>query len=98
MLVINGKETAEILSMQACIGVMQDVLASLSSGDAVQSLRQVMPLADGNLFGLMPGYLRQEAAAGAKLISVFPHNHDRGLPSHQGAAGCRISGSGSCSG
>lgn len=75
MLVINGRETAEILSMQACIGVMQDVLAALSAGDAVQSLRQVMPLADGNLFGLMPGYLRQEAAAG-----------------------CQISGSGSCSG
>lgn len=85
MLVINGRETAEILSMQACMGVMQDVLAALSAGDAIQSLRQVMPLMGGNLFGLMPGYLRQEAAAGAKLISVFPHNHDRGLPSHQGA-------------
>lgn len=90
MLVINGKETAEMLTMQACIGVMERVLAALSSGDAVQSLRQVMPLADGNLFGLMPGYLRQEAAAGAKLISVFPHNHDRGLPSHQGRLPCSM--------
>lgn len=85
MLVINRNEVAEILSMKACISVMQDVLAALSAGEAVQSLRQVLPLTEGNLLGLMPGYLRQEAAAGAKIISVFPHNHRAGLPSHQGA-------------
>jgi alanine dehydrogenase len=31
----------------------------------------------------MPGYL-PESALEAKLISVFPGNHERGLPSHQG--------------
>jgi len=29
----------------------------------------------------MPGYL--EGILETKLVSVFPHNHDRGLPSHQ---------------
>ncbi len=85
MLVINRDEVAGLLSMKACIDVMQEVLAALSAGEAVQSLRQVMPLGEGNLLGLMPGQLRQEAAAGAKIISVFPHNHGAGLPSHQGA-------------
>jgi alanine dehydrogenase len=36
--------------------------------------------ADG-LLGAMPGYL--EGILETKLVSVFPHNHDRGLPSHQ---------------
>lgn len=38
-----------------------------------------------NLLGLMPGYLQKDGVAGAKLISVFPHNHAGGKPSHQGA-------------
>jgi ornithine cyclodeaminase len=94
MLVINRNEVAGILSMRACIGVMQDVLAALSAGEAVQSLRQVLPLTEGNLLGLMPGYLRQEAVAGAKIISVFPHNHSAGLPSHQGAVALFDAGTG----
>ncbi|WP_162551070.1 ornithine cyclodeaminase family protein [Paenibacillus tepidiphilus] len=85
MLVINRTEAAELLTMEACIEIMAEVLADLSAGRALQSLRQVMPLEAGNLLGLMPGYLKQEAVAGAKLISVFPHNHALGLPSHQGA-------------
>ncbi|MNO44498.1 L-lysine cyclodeaminase [compost metagenome] len=84
MLVINRHEVAEILTMEACIDVMQQALKELSEGRAVQSLRQAVPLQEGKLLGLMPGYLRQEEAAGAKIISVFPHNHHLGLPSHQG--------------
>ncbi|MGN7765332.1 ornithine cyclodeaminase family protein [Paenibacillus sp. 22594] len=85
MRIISGSEAAEILTMKAAIRVMGDVLTDLARGEAVQSLRQVLPLQEGNLLGLMPGYLRREAVAGAKLISVFPHNHSSGLPSHQGA-------------
>lgn len=84
MLMINGKEVAEILTMDSCIAVMETVLADLSEGEAVQSLRQVLPLEERNLLGLMPGYLRREGVAGAKIISVFPGNHGSGLPSHQG--------------
>ena len=84
MLVIKGSEVAEILTMESCIAVMETVLAELSEGEAVQSLRQVVPLQERNVLGLMPGYLRQEGVAGAKIISVFPGNHGAGLPSHQG--------------
>lgn len=84
MLMINGKEVAEILTMESCIAVMETVLADLSEGEAVQSLRQVLPLEERNVLGLMPGYLRREGVAGAKIISVFPGNHGSGLPSHQG--------------
>lgn len=84
MLVINHNEVAELLSMESCITVMESVLKELSAGQAVQSLRQVLPLQKSNLIGLMPGYLQGKEVAGAKIISVFPSNHGSGLPSHQG--------------
>nr|WP_216857147.1 ornithine cyclodeaminase family protein [Paenibacillus tritici] len=84
MLVIKGSEAAELLTMESCIKVMETVLAELSEGEAVQSLRQVLPLEERNVLGFMPGYLRRGGVAGAKLISVFPGNHGIGLPSHQG--------------
>ncbi|WP_313641557.1 ornithine cyclodeaminase family protein, partial [Paenibacillus sp.] len=84
MLVINQNEIAELLSMESCITVMESVLKDLSTGQAVQSLRQVLPLQKSNLIGLMPGYLQGKEVAGAKIISVFPSNHGSDLPSHQG--------------
>ncbi|WP_040950849.1 ornithine cyclodeaminase family protein [Gorillibacterium massiliense] len=84
MLVINQNEAEELLPMNACISIMEKVLADLSTGQAVQNLRQVLPLHEAGLIGIMPGYLKGEETAGAKIISVFPDNHKRGLPSHQG--------------
>ncbi|ASA23722.1 ornithine cyclodeaminase family protein [Paenibacillus donghaensis] len=84
MLVISQKEVVELLSMEGCIDAMEAVLADLATGQAMQSLRQMLPLAEGNLLGLMPGYLRRDGLAGAKLITISPGNHSRGLPSHQG--------------
>lgn len=84
MLVINQNEVTELLSMESCITVMESVLKDLSDGQAIQSLRQVIPLQKDNLIGLMPGYLQGKEVAGAKIISVFPSNHGSNLPSHQG--------------
>lgn len=36
------------------------------------------------MFGIMPGALGEQVMFGAKLISVFPGNFAKGLPSHQG--------------
>ncbi|REE83920.1 ornithine cyclodeaminase [Paenibacillus taihuensis] len=84
MLVITGHEVSELLSMEACITLMETALQDLSAGQAEQQLRSVVPVREGGLMGLMPAYLIRQEIVGAKLISVFPHNHDRGLPSHQG--------------
>lgn len=84
MLVITGDEVSELLSMEACITLMETALQDLSAGQAEQQLRSVVPVREGGLMGLMPAYLIRQEIVGAKLISVFPHNHDRGLPSHQG--------------
>ncbi|GLX70362.1 ornithine cyclodeaminase family protein [Paenibacillus glycanilyticus] len=84
MLVIDRHEVSELLTMDSCIPLMEDVLKDLSAGQAEQQLRSVVPVREGGLMGLMPAYLLRQEIVGAKLISVFPHNHDRGLPSHQG--------------
>lgn len=84
MLVITQKEVMELLPMEACIEIMEAVLADLSTGQAVQSLRTVVPVQGGNLMGLMPAYLKRDQKVGAKVITVFPDNHGKHLPSHQG--------------
>jgi ornithine cyclodeaminase/alanine dehydrogenase-like protein (mu-crystallin family) len=55
---------------------------ALSAGRTRQLLRQIIPLSDGAVFGVMPG--AAEEAFGAKVISVFPENLNRGGQSHQG--------------
>ncbi|RAV06284.1 ornithine cyclodeaminase family protein [Paenibacillus sp. YN15] len=94
MRVIDYRTAAELLTMEACIPVMEEALADLSAGRAEMSLRQVVPLEKPNLLGLMPGYLRKNGVAGAKLISVFPHSHTSDRPSHQGAVALFDAGAG----
>lgn len=84
MIILNQTEVADLLPMPSCIAIMEDVLADLARGEAVQPLRVVVPLPHDHIFGLMPAHWERKRVAGAKLISVFQDNHDRGLPSHQG--------------
>jgi ornithine cyclodeaminase len=61
---------------------MAKTLAAFSAGQGVRVLRSAVPLGEQKLLGLMPG--AQGAVAGAKVITVFPGNFKKGLPSHQG--------------
>jgi ornithine cyclodeaminase/alanine dehydrogenase-like protein (mu-crystallin family) len=84
MLVINQKEVQELLPMAACIKLMENVLIDLAEGTAVQHLRTVVPIQKDNVMGLMPGFLKKEEVVGTKVITIYPRNHQNGLPSHQG--------------
>jgi ornithine cyclodeaminase/alanine dehydrogenase-like protein (mu-crystallin family) len=60
-------------------------MIAFSRGETRQLLRSIIPLADGRLFGVMPGAMgATRAPFGAKLISVFPENFALGIQSHQG--------------
>ncbi len=59
-------------------------MIAFSRGETKQLLRSVIPLAEGRMFGIMPGAMGERAVFGAKLISVFPDNFARGIQSHQG--------------
>ena len=48
-------------------------------------MRTVMQIPSSrNFFGVMPGYLDDPRGLGAKIITVYPDNAKRGLPSHLG--------------
>lgn len=84
MLFISKDEVNDLLSMKSCIQVMEVALSDLAKGEAVQVLRSVFPIGDGNVLGQMPGYLKRNEIIGTKVITVFPNNHKEGLSSHQG--------------
>ncbi len=85
-LYINKKEVAECLSMESCIGLMEDAFNALTNSRALQPLRSLMWLPDKTgLLGMMPAYAADLGMMGIKVISAFSGNRKFGLPSHQGA-------------
>jgi ornithine cyclodeaminase len=73
-------------------------MIAFSTGQTRQLLRSIIPLAEGRMFGIMPGALGERGAFGAKLISVFPDNFAKGVQSHQGVVVMFDPESGSVSG
>ncbi|MDE3053008.1 MAG: ornithine cyclodeaminase family protein [Gemmatimonadota bacterium] len=86
MRILTQSQVTRLLPMRECIPLMESALASLSRGEVVLPLRTVVRVPDGRgAFGMMPAYSAALPAFGAKVISVFPGNHARGVDSHQGA-------------
>lgn len=81
---IDRDEVRGRLTFEVCIPLVREAMIAFSAGRTRQTLRAIIPLQGNNAFGVMPGALGAEAPFGAKLISVFPENFDRGGPSHQG--------------
>jgi ornithine cyclodeaminase len=71
--------------MQDCISVMERMFRSLSAGECLQPLRNLLWLPDkSGILGMMPGYAGGPGILGIKVITVFHGNGALGLPSHQG--------------
>ena len=81
---IDREEVARRLTYERCIPIVREAMIAFSRGETRQLLRSIIPLADGRMFGIMPGAMGERAVFGAKLISVFPDNFARGIQSHQG--------------
>ncbi len=81
---IDREEVARRLTYDRSIPIVRDAMIAFSRGETKQLLRSILPLSEGRLFGVMPGAMGAQAAFGAKLISVFHGNADRGIQSHQG--------------
>jgi ornithine cyclodeaminase/alanine dehydrogenase-like protein (mu-crystallin family) len=80
--VLDRDTVRRLLTYEAAIPLMREAMIALSAGRTRQVLRQIVPLGDGRMFGVMPG--AAEEVFGAKLISVFPENFAKGRQSHQG--------------
>jgi len=86
VLIINQAEVYQLLPMNECMAAMAEALTAISSGKALNPLRQILHLPDKRgLLGLMPSYLEDLNAVGLKVVSVIHDNKGDPYDSHQGA-------------
>ncbi len=82
MLVLSKEEVRQALPMREAIDAVKEAYRALSAGRAEVPLRLSLPVAphDGvSLF--MPAFVGgDEEALAVKVVSVFPHNPERGMP------------------
>jgi alanine dehydrogenase len=84
-LLLTEADVRALLTIPDLIACMEDALAAFSAGEVVQPVRTVLDLADRHaFFALMPAYMPSIPAMGAKLVTVYHSNLERGLPSHLG--------------
>jgi len=84
-LLLSEAEIKELLSMPDLIAAMEGALVAFSSGQVKQPVRTIFDVGThGGFFGLMPSYVSTPSALGAKLVTVYHSNLERGLPSHLG--------------
>ena len=84
MFLIGSDQITATLTHDACIGVMREAMARLSGGRTDQMLRQILPLDQKRMFGIMGGTMGPGGAFGSKLICVTPERGAAPAPSHQG--------------
>jgi alanine dehydrogenase len=83
-LVLTEPDVRALVSMDDLIEAMARALAAFSAGDVVQPLRSVLPVGQpGRFLGVMPAWVPGASALGAKLVTVFPDNLARRLPTHR---------------
>jgi ornithine cyclodeaminase len=77
---LNADAIRQALPMPRAVEAMKDAFAELSSGAAVVPQRLAVDVAEAGATSLfMPAYL-PSGGLGAKVVSVFPRNRERGLP------------------
>ena len=82
MLVLSRSQVEALLDVDAMLAALKEGFALYSSGRTSIPPR-VAAFGPGGLLAAMPGYV-PGAGLEVKLVSVFPGNHERGMPSHQG--------------
>lgn len=84
MLVLSRTQTEELLDLDALIDALASAMADLSAGRASvpDRIGAVVPEHAGALLA-MPGYVPSAGVLVSKLVSVYPHNTEVALPTHQ---------------
>ncbi len=79
---LSETQVRALLPLDTLASAMASALAAFSTGAAVQPVRTVIEASHGAFFASMPALVHSPAAMGAKLVTVFPSNAARGLPTH----------------
>jgi alanine dehydrogenase len=83
LLYLSRAEVERLLDVDAMLSALARALVIFSSGVTSVPPRVAARVPDLGLLGAMAGYV-PGVALEIKLVSVFPGNHARGVPSHQG--------------
>lgn len=79
--ILSASIVRQAVSMAEAISAVREAYVQFSTGKAVLPLRIQVPVQSRNGITLfMPAYLSQSDALGVKVVSVFPENAKKGLP------------------
>lgn len=83
MLLLREADVRELLSMGDLIPLMEDALRAFSTGQVLQPVRLALAVQPhGGFLGVMPAYVQPTGALAAKLVTFYPKNAERSLPTH----------------
>jgi alanine dehydrogenase len=82
-LLLSEEDVRIVLSMDDLIGVMRTAVEQYSRRAVQQPVRTVVEVGlQRAAFAVMPAFIQEPAALGAKLVTVFASNSGAGLPTH----------------
>ena len=83
---LNEEDVRAVLRLEELIECIEGALAAFSAGQVRQPVRTVIEAGlPGTFFATMPAVLEAGPVMGAKLVTLFPPNAHKGLPTHQAA-------------
>jgi len=79
--ILTGKDVCQVVTMAQAISSVKEAYLQLSAGKSILPLRTQVPVEnrDGVIL-FMPAYLSTSDALGAKIVSVFPRNVKKNIP------------------
>lgn len=81
MLFLSQADVRRLLDLDELVEALAGAFREVSAGRTSVPARIAAMVPDRGLLAAMPGYVG--GVLETKLVSVFPHNHERGRPSHQ---------------
>jgi alanine dehydrogenase len=82
VLMLSEADVTALLDLDRLLGALEEGFRALSAGRAEVPARTAVNAEQDGFLASMPGYA-PGLGLGVKLVSVFPHNHDAAVPSHQ---------------
>src|SRR6266446_1385280 len=80
-LYLDEEQVRQHLRMEELIPAMEKALIDFSAGKVTQPVRSVITVdPPGGFFGMMPARTRE--GLGIKLVTFYPKNAERGIPTH----------------
>jgi len=80
-LLLSDADVARLLSMREAIDAVEKAFGEYAKGAVLMPPRSTLMLDRfGGSVSLMPSYLEETGALATKIISIYPRNPDRGLP------------------